>query len=290
MGPAAWGMMTAFGWGTADFIARFTGRAMGHVVALVGMLLISSLVMTAVALAMELEFTWRWDGAELLLLAGFGVMAGTLLLYWGLSRGPVTIVAPIVGSYPAINLAISVILGVRPSLMQWALMLTVLGGVVVVSRASKSHEDGLEYTPEALRKTVIIAFGAACGFAFGVLGLQEATPIYGEWQTVILSRWLSLAFAALFLLGQTRGSLPAVPLRWLPVLLVQGLLDGGAYLALVYGGDKIEGALTIVVASSFSAITVVLARLILREAMSWLQWGGILLIVGGVVALSAVGT
>lgn len=288
MGPAAWGMMTAFGWGTADFIARYTGRAMGHVVALVGMLLISSLVMTAVAFAIELDFVWRWDGAEMLLLAGVGVMAGTLLLYWGLSRGPVTIVAPIVGSYPAINLVISVILGVRPSALQWALMLTVLAGVIVVSRASKSHEDGLEYTPAALRKTLIIAFGAACGFAFGVIGLQAATPIYGEWQTVILSRWMSFAFAALFLLGQARG-VPAVPLRWMPVLLVQGLLDGGAYLALVYGGDKIEGTLTIVVASSFSAITVVLARLILREAMSWFQWGGIFLIVGGVVALSAVG-
>lgn len=289
MGPAGWGIMTAFGWGTADFIARFTGRAMGHVVALVGMLLISSLVMTGVTLAIDLDFAWHWAGAEMLLLAGFGVMAGTLLLYWGLSRGPVTIVAPIVGSYPAVNLIISVVLGVRPSLLQWALMLTVLAGVVVVSRASKSHEDGGEFTPEALRKTLVIALASACGFALGVIGLQEATPVYGEWQTVILSRWLSFGFAALFLLGQARG-VPGVPLRWLPVLLVQGLLDGGAYLALVYGGSALEGALTIVVASSFSAITVVLARLILREAMSWPQWAGILLIVGGVVALSAVGT
>lgn len=288
MGPATWGLMTAFGWGTADFIARFTGRAMGHVTALVGMLLISSLVMTGAALAMGIEFSWTWEGAELLLLAGFGVMAGTLLLYWGLSRGPVTIVAPIVGSYPAINLVISVALGVRPSAVQWALMLTVLLGVVVVSRASKSFEDGVEFTPQALRRTLLISLGAACGFAFGVLGLQEATPVYGEWQTVILSRWLSFAFAAVFLLFQVRG-VPAVPLAWSPVLLVQGLLDGGAYLALVYGGDKIDGALTIVVASSFSAITVVLARFILREAMTWTQWSGIALIVGGVVALASYG-
>lgn len=288
MGPAAWGMMTALGWGTADFIARFTGRAMGHVVALVGMLLISSLVMTGAALAMELRFEWRWDGAELLLLAGVGVMAGTLLLYWGLSRGPVTIVAPIVGSYPALNLVISVILGVRPTLTQWALMLAVLLGVVVVSRASKSFEDGDEFTALALRKTVLISLGAACGFALGVAGLQGASPIYGEWQTVILSRWLSFAFAALFLFGQAR-QMPVVPLRWSPVLLVQGLLDGGAYLALVYGGTDLEGALTIVVASSFSAITVLLARFILREAMTWPQWVGIAMIVGGVVALSSVG-
>ena len=81
-----------------------------------------------------------------------------------------------------------------------------------------------------------------------------------------------------------------MPLRWLPVLLVQGLLDGGAYLALVHGGYDLEGTLTIVVASSFSAITVILARLILKEAMTLFQWGGIALIVGGVIALSEVGS
>ncbi|MEX0923045.1 MAG: DMT family transporter [Rhodovibrionaceae bacterium] len=280
--------MTAFGWGTADFIARFTGRAMGHAVALVGMLLMSGVVLTGAALAMGLRFDWTFQGAELLLLAGVGIMAGTLLLYWGLSRGPVTIVAPIVGSYPALNLLIAVTLGVRPTPLQWGLMLLVLAGVVVVSRASKSFEDGNEFTPAALRKTVIISLGSAVGFALGVAGAQYATPIYGEWQTVILARWLSLAFAVAFLLLQSRR-LPAVPLRWTPLLLLQGILDGGAYLALVYGSSGIGAALTVVVASSFSAITVLLARLILREAMTWGQWGGILTIVGGVAALASFG-
>lgn len=288
MGPATWGLMTAFGWGTADFIARFTGRAMGHVVALVGMLLMSGVVLTGAALAMGLRFDWTLEGADLLLLAGVGIMAGTLLLYWGLSRGPVTIVAPIVGSYPALNLLIAVALGVRPTPLQWGLMLLVLAGVVVVSRASKSFENGAEFTPAALRKTVIISLGSAVGFALGVAGAQYATPIYGEWQTVIMARWLSLAFAVAFLLLQSRR-LPAVPLRWTPLLLLQGILDGGAYLALVYGSSGIGAALTVVVASSFSAITVLLARMILREAMTWGQWGGILMIVGGVAALASFG-
>jgi drug/metabolite transporter (DMT)-like permease len=45
----------------------------------------------------------------------------------------------------------------------------------------------------------------------------------------------------------------------------------------------------VVVASSFGAVTVVLARLILREAMTWLQWAGIVLVVAGVAVLSAQG-
>lgn len=213
MDPAVWGVMTALGWGTADFLARFTGRALGHALALVAMLLMSGLVLTAAALAMGLPFAWTWRGAELLLLAGLGIMAGTLLLYWGLSRGPVTIVAPIVGSYPVLNLLIAVFLGVRPTLLQWVLMLCVMIGVVVVSRASKSFENGAEFTPAALRKTVIIALASSFGFAFGVAGVQYAAPIHGEWQTVILARWLSLAFGIAYLLLQSR-KIPRLPLRW----------------------------------------------------------------------------
>ena len=42
-----------------------------------------------------------------------------------------------------------------------------------------------------------------------------------------------------------------------------------------------------VVASAFGAVTVVLARVFLREAMTWPQWAGIALVVGGVAVLSA---
>jgi drug/metabolite transporter (DMT)-like permease len=40
------------------------------------------------------------------------------------------------------------------------------------------------------------------------------------------------------------------------------------------------------VSSAFSAVTVILARIILKEAISPAQLGGIALIVGGVVALA----
>jgi uncharacterized membrane protein len=45
-----------------------------------------------------------------------------------------------------------------------------------------------------------------------------------------------------------------------------------------------------VVASSFAAVTVLLARFILKEPMSLAQWVGIVMIVIGVGALSAVRT
>ncbi len=285
MSPAAFGLLTALGWGGADFIARFTGRAMGHHVALFGMLAVGSVVLPLVAWQTGTALVWQPEGWWLLLATGVGIMVATLLLYWGLARGPVTIVAPIVGSYPALNVAFEVALGARPSLGQWLAMAAVMLGVFVVARAASSFEDGAEYSRAALRKTIGIAAASSLGFSFAIGAAQHAAPIYGELQTVVLGRWISLLSLALVLLWLRRR--PRVPRRWWPWVLLQGLLDGGAYVALLAAGSGAAAAIAVVVASGFGAVTVLLARVFLKEAMTLFQWAGILLIIGGVAFLSA---
>ena len=48
MNPMFLGSMTALGWGSADFIARFTGRSLGHEHALFGMLSTSTVILTLI--------------------------------------------------------------------------------------------------------------------------------------------------------------------------------------------------------------------------------------------------
>ena len=285
MSAAAFGLLTALGWGGADFIARFTGRAMGHHVALFGMLVVGSLVLPLIAWTVGVDFVWRPQGLWLLLATGVGIMVATLLLYWGLARGPVSVVAPIVGGYPALNVAFEVSLGARLSLLQWLAMAAVMAGVIVVARAAGSFEDDGEFSRPALRKTILIALAASLGFSFAVGAAQHAAPIYGELQTVVLGRWISLVAIALVLLWLRRP--PRMPARWWPWILLQGLLDGGAYVALLAAGSGADAAIAVVVASGFGAITVILARLILKEAMTLFQWAGVALIMCGVAVLSA---
>ena len=68
MSPAIWGLMTALGWGGADFIARFVGRALGHQVALFGMLTVGSVLLPLVVWQAGLELVWEPSGWWLLLL------------------------------------------------------------------------------------------------------------------------------------------------------------------------------------------------------------------------------
>ncbi|MCH8925985.1 MAG: EamA family transporter [Proteobacteria bacterium] len=161
MNPALWGLMTALGWGGADFIARFTGRALGHRSALFGMLGVSAVVLTLIVWLGGLPLVWDPSGWWLVALTGLGIMVATLLLYRALARGPVTVVAPIAGSYPALNVALAVALGARPAALDWAAMAAVMAGVIVVARAARSFEDPAGTTRAQLRFTVALALGAA---------------------------------------------------------------------------------------------------------------------------------
>jgi drug/metabolite transporter (DMT)-like permease len=287
MNPALWGLLCALGWGGADFIARFTGRAMGHEAALLGMLSVGAVVLTLLVWASGLPLVWEPSGWWLLLLTGLGVMVATLLLYWGLARGPVTVVAPIVGAYPAFNVTFAVLLGARPTALEWAAIAAVMAGVVGVARSSSSFEGSLLYTREHLRASVLIALASAVGFAVTVAAAQAATLVYGELQTVWIARWVSLAATALLFIWKRKP--PRLPVRWWPLLLAQGLLDGGAYVALLAGSGGPGAEIAVVVASTFSAVTVVLAWIVIREAITALQWAGIVGIIGGVAVLSASG-
>ena len=285
MNPALWGLATALSWGSADFIARFTGRALGHQTALLGMLGVSAVILSLILWYSPVPFVRDPSGWWLILLTGLGIMTATLLLYWGLVRGPVTVVAPIAGSYPALNVALAVALGARPSALDWAAMAAVMAGVIVVARAARSFEGPTGYTRAQLRFTIGLALGAALTFSVTIAVAQQASYLYGELQTVALSRWVSLLACVLLFLVR-RQAPPRVPLRWWPWIGLQGLLDGGAYVALLAGSQGPGAEIAVVVGSGFGAVTVLLARLVLREAMTWAQWAGIAAILSGVAILS----
>jgi len=82
---------------------------------------------------------------------------------------------------------------------------------------------------------------------------------------------------------------PRLPVALWPLILAQGILDSGAYLALLAGSHGEGKAIAVVVASTFSAITVLLAWAFLRERMKPPQWLGAGMVVLGVAALSGAG-
>lgn len=288
MDAVLWGLATALGWGIADFFARFTARRFGTLFSVAAMLFTSSLILTTVAFFQDEPIAWHWESLHFLLLGTLGVLLGTSLFYWGLARGPVSLVATIMAGYPAFNLVIAVALGIAISLGQWVLMVLAIAGVVTVSKTSKGIDSPERHKTEELTATIAIAVVSALSMAIGLAGIQLAAQSYGEWGTLLFSRWVG-ALLALVAILVFRPVKPAFSLGLAGLLVLQGLLDGGAYLALLYGSHGAGMAIVVVVASCFTVVTLVLARIFLKERMGVIQSLGILMVIGGVTGLAYLG-
>ena len=283
MNPASWGSLSALSLGSADFTGRFTSRAMGVNSALFGILLVGSSILTIWVWLADTPLVLDLSGLWLLLIHGISTMLMTLLLYTALVRGPVSIVAPIVASHPVLVIIFWVSLGARLSFIQWSAILTTVVGIVLVARSAdhfRKEGTSLQYD---LRNTLLIAGACAGLHAVLVIAGQAAVPIYGELQTFWLARLIGLvSITALFCI---RKESPQLPIRWWPIIIMQGCLDAGGYLFLFLGSHGDGRSIAVIAASTFGAVTTLLARFILKERMSAQQWGGIALVFGGVAVL-----
>jgi drug/metabolite transporter (DMT)-like permease len=284
MTPGLWGSGTAICWGTADFVARFSGRAVGHHSSLLGMLGVGSVILTGWMLVEQPTVTWTFEAILLVVLAGISLMAATLWLYQGVARGPISIVEPIVCSYPILTVLLTVIDGHVPTLGQFFFMAVTMAGVIVVARATGSHIEG-GHDPHLLRGTILISLASAVAFGVGVYLSQRALPLVGDLPALWASRLVSLASLILLMLWARER--PALPLKWWPALASQGLLDTMGYAALYQAAYGEGSGVAAVVASSYGALSTLLAWIILRERVNRAQWLGIGLVFAGVAGLSA---
>lgn len=276
------GLASALGLGTADFMARFSARALGATLTYAVVLLIGAVATTIWVLVTGAELVWSPYGCAVAVAHGISVAVMCILLYEGMARGPIAVVAPIVATHPVPVLAVNVLMGVRPSAVQWGAMAAVIIGGVLISRHAISEAEPAE--AKANRTTLLIALGACIAYVAIVLTGQAATPIIGELQTMWIGRCAGLAFIALVLI--IHGARLRVPITWWPFVGLQGGLDSLGYLAFLAGANSVAPHVTMVVASAFSVVTVLLARVIIREHISGLQWAAIALIALGTAVLS----
>lgn len=283
MNAALWGLLSAFSFGIADFIARFTSRGLGPRRSLLGILIVSAAILTTYVVATGQFSLTNHEHLWLIALQGLALVTAMLLLYWGLARGPVNLVASLVATHPVLIVAWAFLLGARPSNWQWIGLAAALLGAVIVAWSA----DSTSHQPGELRKTILIALGTSVAYAAYVVLAQATVPIYGSLTTVWLGRLVALAALGPLLL--LRREVPYLPFRWWPLLVLQGSLDAGAMLFLLRGSGGSDSAIAAVVASGFGAVTVLLAWRFLKESLSGLQWLGVALVFGGAAVLAGTG-
>jgi drug/metabolite transporter (DMT)-like permease len=285
MNAALLGLVGALSWGLHDFLARFPSRKLGptnttFLVTATGFVALTLWIILVNGAPDRLAWSSSWLAA----VAGIFSALATLALFTALTLGPVSIVTPIAGAFPAPALLFAVIGGLRPTLVEWLAMAAVLAGVALVSQSGERHQATGAIEPGKLKSVVGLSLLAGLSFAVSLTAGQAAAPALGSIETAWLARVFALVTVALLYLRPSVEWQP--PGRWLPFLAFMGCLDVLALTTIMAAGHMPNPAVATVVASSFSAVSVVLARIVLKEIIVPIQLIGMALIFGGVAGLA----
>jgi drug/metabolite transporter (DMT)-like permease len=277
------GLATAFGWGVGDFLARQASHRVGHRHVLTLMALLGSATLLPFAAWLEGP-TWRPTVAWAIL-AGLAVvsLAASLFLYRSFEYGVLSVVSPLASSYPAVTAGLAILfLGERPGGPAVAGIALVLTGIALLSRGP-SNPSGPP--PKDARAGLASAVGAFLGFGVFYFGLAFVVDAVGPITSAALTRTIA---AAILLLPVAAGHGPRLrpPRELWRFLVTMDVLYSGAFLA--YNVGILTGSVAIVSTLSglFSAVTVGLATLVLRERLGPTQYAAIGAVFLGVVLMA----
>jgi len=283
-----WGMIAALSFGTADFLARGTSQALGPVAAFTYVVMFGTVLMAGFMLVAGLPFRVTGFGLAMSGLHGLCVTAMSVMLYAALVRGPVSLVVPLVAAHPILVILYDVAIG-QSSLSAQQIMAAglVIAGVTGASVFSFQHDhrlDPSETSPNQRKHvTLLLALGACLAYALLIITGQTAASEMGQASVALVGR-TSSAIILLVALALGLFKLPR-PGRTIRPLAAQGMLDTLGYVALLAGGSTLFPGMTAVVGSMFGFITIVLARIFIRERIGLMQWLSIALSFAGVAWL-----
>jgi drug/metabolite transporter (DMT)-like permease len=261
-------------WGFADFFGPLKGRTLG---ALRVLFYVQIGGLAGIALIVAVRGKGPADVAALLAIpAAISGTLGLYAFYRGMAVGAMSIVAPIAGISAAVPVVVGIVSGDRPSLLQWIGIAAALGGVFLASR-----EPG---RGKRVAAGVGLALLAAIGFG-GYFPPMHAAGIADFWWATLIFRMTS-ASVILSVVAIRRPSLAIAPIQ-VPLLALIGF--GDMLGSLLFAAASTSGlvSVTSVLASLYPMVTVVLARLVLKERVARSQEAGIAMTLAGVALISA---
>lgn len=264
---------SSLAWGTADFGAGWLSKRHRAVVVVGWTQGLALLALSAVVL-------WRWStmpGWGWLpwsMGAGLAGLLGLVFFYTALSTGTMGVVAPIASLGVIVPVTLGVALGETPSAWAWLGMVVAIVGVALASGPELSGAVGM--------RPVVMAMAAAGCFGFTMFFLDR-----GARESTLFTLWgmRVTSVTVLLLVAAVAGSVGQIQARELPLLFLVGAGDLGANALFAVASSQGQVSIASVLGSLYPVVTAVLARLVLRETMAPVQYGGAALAVLGAVVI-----
>jgi drug/metabolite transporter (DMT)-like permease len=262
-------------WGVADFVGPLWARTWGTLRVLLWAQ-VGGVAAIAVAVAVRGEGPHSW---RLLLacVASVSGMLGLYAYYRGMTRGAMSVVAPIAGVSAVIPVIYGVVTGDHPSALQ---LTGVACALIGVGLASVEHHEGSRRIANGVGLALLAALGFGVYFPF----MHAAGKVDFWWASLVFRSTALLLVAAVVAGG---GASVRLAPRWAAVAAAVGIGDtlGNVLFAAASGHGLVS--LTSVLASLYPIVTVILAAAVIGERVARLQRAGIVLTLAGVVLIGA---
>lgn len=284
------GLLAAATYGAADFVGGHVSRRFDAF----SVVLISQLIGTVPLL---LAFPFLAEGSPTAQALGWGAAAGigggtgVLLLYRGLAVGRMSVVAPITGVVAAIvPVVVGLVIGERPSAVSLLGIALALVAVILVSSAPPPDDEtdvdlNEELSGPAPSSGVPYAFGAGLSFALFFVFLNSAGETSAVWP-LLGTRGASLLLVTVAVIALRKPVKP--PPGTIVAIGGAGILDVAANVFYLISTRFGLLSLVAVLTSMYPAITVLLARIFLKERMIKIQLVGLAL-AGTAIAMIVAG-
>jgi drug/metabolite transporter (DMT)-like permease len=276
------GLIAAVCWTLAGLCASFSGRAVGPMVALAWVNVVT--LPTVLVAALLVEGTPHPSGTDIAWTVVYGIAIPLALwcAFEAMTIGPVGLVAPVISTEGAMAAIGGVILGESiAGVTGAALALTVIG---IVLSALEVGDDGLQAVRGADRRAMAIAMVGAVLFGITLIA-SSRTGGFGPLWTITIGRGIGVVLFSVPVLVRHAWARPTGV--W-ALIVANGLLDlvgFSAYIVASHHGIAIPAIL----ASQYAMLTAVIGYLFMRERLGRIQWVGVALTVlgTGVVAATA---
>lgn len=277
------GLAAALLWGGGDLLINRLTVRIGTSRALVITQALSLLCWIVLALVMgfpQHATSALWGTA---IACGVFHVVGLFLTYRAFEVGTLSIVSPIASSFAIVTALLALTDPKKPSLMACAGAVLLVFGVVVVTKSPTEGKTTLKGVPEAL--------GSALAFGVMFWKIEQITGDLGYAAPLIILKIMTsiTAVGAVFL--NRRKDQPETEKRadWKEVVLLGfaiAVTDSLAWAAWIKGTETNFTMVVTALASLFSAVTVILAAIFLKERLTRFQLTGVVILLLGILIVS----
>ncbi len=274
------GMAAMLGWGASDFFVTKSSRGAGPFKAVLWSQMIALTMMFPIFLMFFKLPQFSITVIVLLILSGVLTVVSNLSFYKGLQVGKVSIVMPVESGWAVVTVLLSLTLlhEALTAIQTVGISLAIIGAVLVSFKWKdllklKNHAKGVKYAVIAA-----LAFGAD----FVVIDLMVSEI---GWFLPIFFIGVITAFFLLAYSGVSRKDI-SFPKNVALFIILVGILDTAAYLSYSTGVISEYAAIVAPIAAASPAVSIILAKVFLKEKLQINQHIGIVSVLTGLILLS----